>query len=1566
MKDISKRVKRILACVLAVVLLAALLCFPALAEEADSRAVVTGTFPLITDMDIATIRYYTDAAKTDYAFAEFTYDENSKTYTYSFQAPYDGFEALQASSLDDPEDSATVIAEYYSTTVWDGAVDVSWYNETDTDFYIYDPAQLAGVAAVTNGSVDGTTYDYQVKGFRSSLTDRSVNRGLPDCIESTYYEKTNLIAGVEDEAWKGVMKHDFANRTIHIMSDMDMGGVSGSEIVMGNYNISTDEPDSNWNRNLYNYPNWTPIGGEYLMDVADGSTMIIAFFNGTIEGHGHNIHNLYCYRWSYRSVGETAYGYCQGVGLVGIMGSLYDDDRGKEENPSVMPAIRDLGLDGFIYGRRMIGGFVGCIGGGKNAADGTSIPGGIALENLANHAYVYCTDSKGLGGIVGCSMAAGSIINCYNTGNLNANYAAPTGGIIGSNESMDIFCCYNSGTVYTNGNTRGRGIGSDNSGSQYSVDNCAYLENCGDDPLYPGYYTYHLAPSVSVNVTEMTAAQMQSNTLLQLLNANGTAYCTGDDGYPILYWEKGSDPGSGSLSLLQAEGGTVSASAEGYLANGTIVYLSNTADAGYNFRNYTLNGDPLSGDYVTVNGDAAISAYFESSKAGVLKIEQNKVCNVTVKKNGIIMDSGQVQAVENYPVAAGDSIYEGDVLIVEAAIKDGMVPEDPSLQYSATADLANPFRYEYTYTGSATQSTSVQTYTVTDAINREDVSLTLHVVPLTTQKLWRYVGDTSWYNETDTVFILRTANQLAGLQILVQNGTDFSGKTIKLENDISLANNDGTTGTRYWDGIGTYEHPFAGSFDGQGYKITDLNANMYGLFAYCYATENMRASIKNLDVYGNVKGVDASGIVSRAKYTDIENCNSYCALFGSSGYSGGILGYAQTSCTVNRCVNYGKIQSVGRTGGIIGELSANSKVSDCINKGDMSCRDTGGNCVGGVAGSLNGTLFGCANYGNILAYGRSIGGIAGQSVSKSARIESCYSVGTITYQNGKESQDSVGGIIGYGSFYNISNSFYYGTIDIQTPLTGNHLGGIIGKDGRQSTSLTKSVYYLDSGCAYATDGIKVNELPDAVFCAGINSAAASDFASNTGVLESINSEQVFQLKNGQYPELVLDMPIHEHTGGTATCSSYAVCEVCGLEYGDYDPDHHSDVTLIGYKEPIWCDNGYSGDRYCRGCQTLIEEGKEIPANTGRNALTVEYIFEGQTVKTQIYTVAELDSLKITDPAIGYSYGSNSTEIMAATEYVPISSLLEQDGCQLSDFDTMVVICDGSSSTLTAQDLIDKCWYYDADGNKFSAPAAISMKYTSLSGSLEEVAAESRSNDNLRFGYGISEAQYEEQADLGGKRLVSPVRAIRFVLNTLPPALENQFDDVQNSGVWYYETVYTIAKTKNANGKALMSGYGNSNNFGPTDPLTRQDFAVILYRLADEPAIEEMENPFTDTKENGYYYTCVLWAKANNVIAGYNDGRFGVGDKITREQVATILYRFAKDYLKLEASEKGDLNTFSDGKAISSWAEDALTWATGAGIITGKSNGTQIDARGNAARSEIGAMILRFMKYIEKN
>lgn len=196
-----------------------------------------------------------------------------------------------------------------------------------------------------------------------------------------------------------------------------------------------------------------------------------------------------------------------------------------------------------------------------------------------------------------------------------------------------------------------------------------------------------------------------------------------------------------------------------------------------------------------------------------------------------------------------------------------------------------------------------------------------------------------------------------------------------------------------------------------------------------------------------------------------------------------------------------------------------------------------------------------------------------------------------------------------------------------------------------------------------------------------------------------------------------------------------------------------------------------------------------------------------------------------------------------------------------------------------------------------------------------------------------------------------------------------FNDVKDPKIWYYGDVYRIAGFLSSDKTPLMGGYQDgSGNFGPDDPLTRQDFALILYRLENKPAVDKTEKPYPDADPKGYYYDSILWAKENKIITGYENGKFGVGHSITREQVATILYRYTKEYKGIDVSEAkkaARFSNFKDADEVSSFAMDALFWANGAGIIKGKDDGTRIDPQGNAARAEIAAMILRFIQYIQQ-
>lgn len=173
-----------------------------------------------------------------------------------------------------------------------------------------------------------------------------------------------------------------------------------------------------------------------------------------------------------------------------------------------------------------------------------------------------------------------------------------------------------------------------------------------------------------------------------------------------------------------------------------------------------------------------------------------------------------------------------------------------------------------------------------------------------------------------------------------------------------------------------------------------------------------------------------------------------------------------------------------------------------------------------------------------------------------------------------------------------------------------------------------------------------------------------------------------------------------------------------------------------------------------------------------------------------------------------------------------------------------------------------------------------------------------------------------------------------------------FPDVVD-GNWYYDAALYCA------GKGFITGYKNGR-FGAADALQRQDFVVILARItgADLSAYEGQTGGLKDVAENAYYAPAVAWAVDIGIINGYQNGNFGVGDKITREQVATIFYRFM-DSPDVDISL---LDTFSDNAKVSSFAKEAMAWAVANGIISGK-NG-KLAPTDSASRAEIATIVMR--------
>ena len=176
-----------------------------------------------------------------------------------------------------------------------------------------------------------------------------------------------------------------------------------------------------------------------------------------------------------------------------------------------------------------------------------------------------------------------------------------------------------------------------------------------------------------------------------------------------------------------------------------------------------------------------------------------------------------------------------------------------------------------------------------------------------------------------------------------------------------------------------------------------------------------------------------------------------------------------------------------------------------------------------------------------------------------------------------------------------------------------------------------------------------------------------------------------------------------------------------------------------------------------------------------------------------------------------------------------------------------------------------------------------------------------------------------------------------------------FKDVKEND-WFYEAVSYAVEN------GLMSGM-SEDIFAPNTPLTREMLAVVLYNVEGQPESTEADT-FTDVKGDMWYTDAILWANENGIVAGYDNGAYGVGDLITREQFATILYRYAQ-FKGYDTTQGGmAVREFSDYENISDYARPAMAWAVNAGIMGGMDDGTLMP-QGKATRAEAATMLMNF-------
>ena len=992
--------------------------------------------------------------------------------------------------------SDVVVAVDYVSIVWDGTIDVTWYDPDSDSFSIDYAAQYAGLSAIVNGiftayptkegkTEEGLVFDEvdygaykKVMGVVEDSSGRQVSSCLYGEFSSTYrlsdsqrgHERTDDIVIVQrvvgDPAYVAAAKgtvgkvgddvevtttsyymgiDDFDGKSVRIERDLDFGASKDGDGLW--------DPES---------PLFMPVGGSYAMlpglEKTNGYAKISTSWNGVLDGNGHSFSNVYCERYATGNFGDSAH-----VGLVGRVGIHDADD---ESLAAVNPTVRGIVLEsGLISGRRSVGGIVGKFGLSTAAVNGDGSTGCI-VEYCVNKATVIGTDKKGVGGVVGTSWNKGVVRYCANLGDVSVTSEGIgfiAGGIAGSNE-VGIVSCYNAGKVSAGRDNCAMAIGTNNGGASRTTD-CWWLEGSASGG---GYYD-----RAGDNISDKAFTSDDVDDLASRLNGEGTDVWVAGSGantldgvsYPELYFQSSGETGEMfEVVLGECEHGRVSASPERGVF-GTSVSLAAEPDAGWALDYFVVNGVPLTGytGSFALGGDTVVSAVFRPLAAARLTFfdlgDWAEDCTASVVKTGVVRDGDSFVRVEGEQVDAGDEIFEGDVLSILVDIVEGATPGDGerysggyAVEVSWGAESGATSKTLHGYTEKSAE------YTVTGA----EGSVSLLLLELKAGKLtWVEVADTEWFDEDPDAskFSISTPEELAGLAALVNEGRDFAGSEISLEGAIDLASEEGYE----WEPIGkTRNLAFSGTFDGGGFAIEGLTISdavgYAGLFGHVES-----AVLKKVEIAdgSSVSGGTMIGsIVGHAERSEISDCVSNGEVSGSGMYVGGVVGLV-TGGKISFCDNAGAVSGVAGSrfvGGIAGCAEASAVLSRCENTGAVSVAAEVGKSAeaGGVVGAANSAnIQGCSNEGAVkgsveggsLAGARYVGGVVGQ-VTSGGSLASCVNAGAV----------DAGGFVagGLAGFANdsarISDCYNAGGV---TALEGDAAGGLVGRiAGSRGSSMT--------------------------------------------------------------------------------------------------------------------------------------------------------------------------------------------------------------------------------------------------------------------------------------------------------------------------------------------------------------------------------------------------------------------------------------------------------------------------------------------------------------------------------
>lgn len=294
------------------------------------------------------------------------------------------------------------------------------------------------------------------------------------------------------------------------------------------------------------------------------------------------------------------------------------------------------------------------------------------------------------------------------------------------------------------------------------------------------------------------------------------------------------------------------------------------------------------------------------------------------------------------------------------------------------------------------------------------------------------------------------------------------------------------------------------------------------------------------------------------------------------------------------------------------------------------------------------------------------------------------------------------------------------------------------------------------------------------------------------------------------------------------------------------------------------------------------------------------------------------------------YGVNYDVYVGKPDGQRVQNITYADGTPVKD-DDMIYAC-LSSYRLSATKDSDAYGWFASTGITSSSEevlwdATVSERFNNVGGSVPLIIGE-----------------YIKEMTAEGKD-ITPGRETKWTVQVEEDPCE-QYTDL-DANAWYAESVHFAL----VNG--LFVGYGDGT-FRPEAALSRAMVATVLYRQAGSPAVTGTST-FPDLKDD-WYADAVAWAQEAKVVIGDDKGLFRPDDDVTREEMVTMLYRFAASQ-NMDTTTTGDLSNFTDASSVQSYATEPMTWAVGNGIILGMGN-NELAPRESATRAQFAAITAR--------